>query len=68
MEAKLTYQIPEESESHMDAIKGSEYKARLQEIDNRCRSVLKYGNPSEETEQIMFGIRALCGDDLWTGP
>jgi hypothetical protein len=65
MKATLTHSIPEELEAHMDAIKGSEYKARLQEIDNRCRSVLKHGNPSEETERVMLGIRALCGNDLW---
>ena len=57
--AILVYRLPDEDIEHRAALQGAEAKRVLWEIDQRCRSVLKHGEPSSETRQFAEEIRGL---------
>ena len=48
-----------ELETHRMAI---EYEAKLSDIYNKCRSILKHGDPNKDPEQVLEEIRDLA----WT--
>jgi hypothetical protein len=67
--ARLTFRLPEEDEEFRTACEGSAAKALLWDIDQACRSVLKYeAEPHEErcklAEQIRYIIASAEGVTL----
>jgi hypothetical protein len=64
----IRYRLPEEQNDYDAARLGRQMVATLWEIDQRCRSLLKHGDPSEETarlaEEIRQMIRDTCPDAL----
>lgn len=57
--ATLRFTLPEEEAEFRTAQQGREAKSTLWEIDQKCRSLLKYGEPSEETARLAEEIRAM---------
>lgn len=55
--AILVYRLPEEAAEHRAALQGEEAKRILWEIDQRCRGLLKHGEPSDETARLAEEIR-----------
>lgn len=64
MKATLVFSLPEESVEHRDALQGSEAKMVLWEIDQRCRSMLKHGEPCRETADVLQEIRDMIPFEL----
>lgn len=57
--ATLRYRLPDEEAEHRAALQGREAKRVLWEIDQRLRSLLKHGDPSDETARLAEEIRSL---------
>ena len=68
MKLTITYTLPDEQAEYDAARLGRQMAATLWEIDQRCRSLVKHGEPSEETkllaDEIRDMIREGCGDAL----
>jgi hypothetical protein len=45
MKATLTFSLPEESEAHAEALRGSDYRALLDDLCKALREVYKYDGP-----------------------
>lgn len=58
--ARLTFSLPEEQDEFRTACEGSAAKALLWDIDQACRSVLKYeAEPHEERCRLAEEIRQM---------
>jgi hypothetical protein len=55
----LRYRLPDEQHELNAAMQGREAKAALWAVDQHCRSMLKHGEPSEETRQQLEQIREM---------
>jgi hypothetical protein len=68
MRATLTFNLPDEQHEFDQARLGAAACRTLWDIDQRLRSLLKHGDPSEETarlaEELRQMIRDQCGDAL----
>jgi hypothetical protein len=66
MIATLRFDLSDEDDAreHRYALAGREALVALEAIDNRCRSALKHGEPSEETAKILEEIRQLIPYEL----
>lgn len=64
MEAILKFNLPEESEEHMDAIYGSSYRSLIHETLERIRQDLKYKELPEEVKTYAEGLREFIIDQL----
>ena len=62
--AVLIYRLPDEETEHRAALQGAAAKICLWEIDQRCRSLLKHGSPSEETARLAEEIRSSIPAEL----
>lgn len=66
--ATIRYRLPEEQGDYDAARLGRQMVATIWEIDQRCRSLVKHGEPSEETralaEEIRLILREGCPDAL----
>lgn len=64
----IRYTLPDEQADFDAARLGRAMASALWDIDQRCRSVLKHGDPSDETarlaEEIRQMIRDTCPDAL----
>ena len=60
--ATIRYRLPEEQGQYDAARLGSKMAAVIWEIDQRCRSLLKHGQPSGETGQLAEEIRQMIRD------
>lgn len=60
----LRYALPEEQAEYDAARLGSEAMQVLWQIDQRLRSLCKYGEPSSETRQLAEEIRWLIPAEL----
>jgi hypothetical protein len=60
--ATLRYRLPEEQADFDAARLGRQIAATLWGIDQRCRSLLKHGQPSGETRELAEEIRQLIRD------
>jgi hypothetical protein len=60
----IRYTLPDEQGEFDAARLGSEAMQVLWQIDQRCRSLLKYGEPSSETGQLAEEIRGLIPAEL----
>ena len=57
--ATLRYRLPDEEVEFRAALQGTAAKSCLWEIDQRLRSLLKHGSPSEETRRLAEEIRGM---------
>lgn len=62
--ATLRYNLPAEQAEYDAARLGSEAMQVLWQIDQRLRSLLKHGQPSNETGQLAEEIRGLIPAEL----
>lgn len=62
MKAILSFSLPDETSEHRAALQGSEAKRVLWDIDQRCRSLIKHGDPSKETADLAQEIRDMIRD------
>ena len=63
MRITLTFTLPEEEPEFTAAVEGVRLRSLVWEIDQRCRSTLKHGEPSEETRAILQGIRQMIREE-----
>ena len=54
----------DDEREHRYALAGREALIALDVIDNRCRAILKHGEPSEEVQAILEEIRRLIPHEL----
>ena len=59
MHAILRYRLPDEQVEFNAAMQGRDAKATIWAVDQHCRSILKHGEPSEETRQHLEHIREI---------
>ncbi len=64
MKATLTFNLPDEQGDFNAAIRGREALTVLWEIEQRCRSLLKHGEPTAEQAKLAEEIRELIPFDL----
>ena len=62
--ATLRYRLPDEQGDFDAARLGSQALLALWEIDQRCRSLLKHGDPSDETARLAEEIRGMIDGEL----
>jgi hypothetical protein len=55
---------PDDAREHRYCLAGRDALIALEVIDNRCRSILKHGEPSPETERAVEEIRSLIPHEL----
>lgn len=64
----IRYTLPDEQAEYDAARLGNRMAVALWDIDQRCRALLKHGEPSDETarlaEEIRQMIRDTCPDAL----
>ena len=60
--ATLRFRLPDEQAEFDAARQGQAAKATLWDIDQACRSLVKYGEPLSETKQLAERIRAMIRD------
>ena len=59
----IRYTLPDEQADFDAARLGRAMASALWDIDQRCRSVLKHGDPSEETERLAEELRQMIRDE-----
>jgi hypothetical protein len=59
MHAILRFRLPEEQAEFTAAMQGADAKAAIWAVDQHCRSILKHGDPSEETREHLEHIREM---------
>jgi transcriptional regulator of NAD metabolism len=59
MHAILRFRLPEERAEFTAAMQGRDAKTVIWLVDQHCRSILKHGEPSEETRQQLEQIRQM---------
>lgn len=62
--ATLKFQLPEEQAEFDAANRGAEAAQTLWQIDQACRSLMKYGQPTMEERRLAERIRAMIPSDL----
>jgi len=55
----LRFRLPEEQPEFDAAMQGRDAKAAIWAVDQHCRSILKHGEPSEETRRHLEEIREM---------
>jgi hypothetical protein len=64
MKATLSFNLPDEQGEFDAARLGHKALAALWDIDQRCRSLLKHGDPSDETARLAEEIRGMIDGEL----
>lgn len=62
--ATLTFDLPDEQGDFDAALAGSKALLALWEIDQRCRSLLKHGEPSMAEAELAKDVRAMIPAEL----
>ena len=64
----IRYRLPDEQHEYDCARVGQAACGTLWDIDQRCRALLKHGDPSEETARLAEELRQIirdgCGEAL----
>lgn len=55
----LRFRLPDEQTEFNAAMQGREAKYVIFSVDQHCRSILKHGEPSEETRRHLEEIREM---------
>jgi hypothetical protein len=64
MKATLSFNLPDEQGEFDAARLGREALLTLWEIDQRCRSLLKHGEPSDGERRLAEEIRGMIDGEL----
>ena len=64
MKATLEFDLPDEQGEFDAARLGSKALATLWEIDQRCRSLLKHGSPTDEEARLAEEIRGMIPGEM----
>jgi hypothetical protein len=64
MKATLSFNLPDEQGEFDAARLGHKALTTLWDIDQRCRSLLKHGDPSDETARLADEIRGMIPGEL----
>ncbi|MEI8285682.1 MAG: hypothetical protein WCG15_00135 [Actinomycetes bacterium] len=62
--ATLKFRLPDEQADFDAALLGSEAMQTLWQIDQRCRELVKYGEPSDETRRLAEELRRMIPAEL----
>jgi hypothetical protein len=62
--ATLRYRLPDEQGEFDAARLGSKALTTLWDIDQRCRSLLKHGSPTDEEARLAEEIRGMIDGEL----
>jgi hypothetical protein len=62
--ATLAFSLPEEQSEFDSAMQGARAKSALWDIDQICRSLVKYGEPSPSEIELAQRIRAMIPAEL----
>ena len=63
MKATLTFDLPEEDAEHEDAVRGTQWRGIVNEIDNQSRTWIKHGNNFKQPEEAVQAIRDLIATE-----
>ena len=64
MKATLTFSLPDEQGEYDAARLGSKALLALWEIDQKCRSLLKHGDPTPEARKLAEEIRGMIPGEM----
>jgi hypothetical protein len=64
MKATLSFNLPDEQGEFDAARLGHKALTTLWDIDQRCRSLLKHGDPSDETARLAEEIRGMIPGEM----
>jgi hypothetical protein len=64
MKATLSFNLPDEQGEFDAARLGRKALTTLWDIDQRCRSLLKHGQPSDETARLAEEIRGMIPGEM----
>jgi hypothetical protein len=64
VKATLSFTLPDDQGDYDAARLGRAALSALWEINERCRSLLKHGDPSDETARLAEEIRAMIPGEL----
>jgi hypothetical protein len=64
MKATLSFTLPDEQAEFDAARLGRQALSCLWDIDQRCRSLLKHGDPTDEEARLAKEIRAMIDPEL----
>ena len=64
MKATLEFDLPDDQGEYDAARLGSKALLALWEIDQRCRSLLKHGEPTPEEARLAAEIRGMIDGEL----
>ena len=64
MRATFTFNLPDEQAEFDAARLGREALSTLSDIDQRCRSLLKYGTPTMQERELAEEIRGMIPPEL----
>jgi hypothetical protein len=64
MKAALSFNLPDEQGEFDAARLGHKALTALWDIDQRCRSLLKHGSPTEEEARLAEEIRGMIDGEL----
>lgn len=64
MKATLEFDLPDEQGEFDAARLGHKALTTLWDIDQRCRSLLKHGDPSDETARLAEEIRGMIPGEM----
>jgi len=62
--ATLEFDLPEEHNEFEAAFNARKALSALWEIDQHCRSILKYGEPTKEQAELAQAIREMIPTEL----
>lgn len=60
--ATLRFTLPDEQAEFDAARLGAEARSVLWDIDQRCRNLVKHGNPSDDAAELAEEIRGMIRD------
>lgn len=52
--ATITFNLPDEQQEFMDAVHASDYKAVIQDLDQRLRSKIKHDDTIDNQTELAF--------------
>ena len=64
MRASLNFTLPDDQYEFDAALSGIKALQVLSEIDNHCRSILKWSEPSADVQEALTEIRGMIPGDL----
>jgi hypothetical protein len=64
MQAILKFNLPDDQADYDAARLGRSALCALWDVDQHCRSLLRYGEPTPEARELAEAVRRLISDEL----